>query len=96
MQIQIEQEIGKKSCLQSELSLLVSESAQQKTKIEQITNDLSTLSKAKKCIEEELQKLRAQRSVDELQLKELQEQLEAEQYFSVGVPLILSSLFLCV
>lgn len=85
LQIQIEQEMGKKSCLQSELSLLVSERTQHKSKIEQINNDLSILSKAKKCIEEELQRLRAQHSVDELQLKELQEQLEAEQYFSVSV-----------
>jgi hypothetical protein len=39
---------------------------------------------SKKVIDEELQKLKAQRSVDDLQLKELQEQLEAEQYFSVS------------
>ncbi|XP_065210146.1 rho-associated protein kinase 1 isoform X2 [Planococcus citri] len=82
LQIQIEQEIGKKSCLQSELSLLMTECSQQKSKIEQISGDLSALYKAKKLIEEELQRLRAQHSVDELQLKELQEQLEAEQYFS--------------
>lgn len=77
--------MGKKSCLQSELSLLVTECSQHKSKIEQINNDLSSLSKVKKCIEEEMQRLKTQHSVDELQLKELQEQLEAEQYFSVSI-----------
>lgn len=81
--MQVEQELSKKSCLQSELSLLMSESAQQKVKIEQINTELLTLRQHKKNIEEELHKLKTQRSVDDLQLKELQEQLEAEQYFSV-------------
>lgn len=81
--MQVEQEIGKKSCLQSELSLLMSDCAQQKTKIEQINNELLNLRQHKKITEEELQKLKTQQSVDDLQLKELQEQLEAEQYFSV-------------
>lgn len=35
-----------------------------------------------KSLEEELHKVKAARSVDDLQNKELEEQLEAEQYFS--------------
>ena len=35
-----------------------------------------------KSLEEELYKLKASRSVEDLQKKELEEQLEAEQYFS--------------
>ncbi len=35
-----------------------------------------------KSLEEELHKVKAARSVDDLQKKELEEQLEAEQYFS--------------
>lgn len=81
--MQIEQELSKKSCLQSEVSMLMSESAQQKVKIEQMSTELQTLRQHKKNIEEELHKLKTQRSMDDLQLKELQEQLEAEQYFSV-------------
>lgn len=86
--MQIEQEVGKKSCIQSELNLLISDCAQQKTKIDQLNNELATLRQTKKHIEEELHKLKTQRSVDDLQLKELQEQLEAEQYFSVSISLV--------
>ncbi len=92
--MQVEQELGKKSCLQSELSLLMSDCAQQKVKIEQINNELVVLRQYKKNIEDELHKLKTQRSVDDLQLRELQEQLEAEQYFSV-CNFRLSSYFYC-
>ena len=84
MQLQVEQESGKKSGLQSELSLVMSECAQKKAKLDQVNDELILLRQSKKVIDEELQKLKAQRSVDDLQLKELQEQLEAEQYFSVS------------
>lgn len=90
MQLQVEQESVKRSGLQSELSLMMSECAQKKAKLDQVNDELILLRQSKKVIDEELQKLKAQRSVDDLQLKELQEQLEAEQYFSV------SSIFLMI
>ena len=83
LQAQIEQEQQKKCALQSELGLASSEAAHLRAREKQLTREVTQLREGKKSVEEELHKVKAARSVDDLQMKELQDQLEAEQYFSV-------------
>merc|ERR1712025_1398557 len=47
-----------------------------------LQRDLSDYRERTKSLEEELHKVKAARSVDDLQRKELEDQLEAEQYFT--------------
>jgi len=83
LQAQVEQEQQKKSALQSEVGLASSEVAHLRARETQLTREVIQLREGKKSVEEELHKVKAARSVDNLQMKELQDQLEAEQYFSV-------------
>jgi outer membrane murein-binding lipoprotein Lpp len=83
LQAQVEQEQQKKSALQSEVGLVSSEVAHLRAREAQLTHEVIQLREGKKSVEEELHKVKAARSVDSLQMKELQDQLEAEQYFSV-------------
>ncbi|XP_046999282.1 rho-associated protein kinase 2 isoform X1 [Schistocerca americana] len=79
---QIEQEQQKKNVLQTELGVQASEVAHLRAREAQLIREVTQLREGKKSIEEELHKVKAARSVDDLQMKELQDQLEAEQYFS--------------
>lgn len=83
LQAQVEQEQQKKSALQTEVGLVSSEVAHLRARETQLTREVIQLREGKKSVEEELHKVKAARSVDNLQMKELQDQLEAEQYFSV-------------
>lgn len=85
LQSQVEQEQSKKSFLQSELGVQTSETAHLRAREEQLSHEVATLREAKRHIEEEYHKLKTKRSVDDLQMKELQDQLETEQYFSVSI-----------
>lgn len=71
-----------KSLMQSDLSVQASEITLLKTNEKRLLRDLAEYRERTKSLEEELHKVRAARSVDDLQKKELEEQLEAEQYFS--------------
>ncbi|XP_069698446.1 rho-associated protein kinase 2 isoform X2 [Periplaneta americana] len=82
LQAQIEQEQQKKSTLQSELGVVSSEAAHLRARETQLAREVTQLREGKKSVEEELHKVKSARSVDDLQMKELQDQLEAEQYFS--------------
>ncbi|GFG39590.1 hypothetical protein Cfor_01020 [Coptotermes formosanus] len=82
LQAQVEQEQQKKSALQSEVGVVSSEVAHLRARETQLTREVIQLREGKKSVEEELHKVKAARSVDNLQMKELQDQLEAEQYFS--------------
>ncbi|CAG2053338.1 unnamed protein product, partial [Timema podura] len=82
LQCQVEQEQQKKCSLQSELSVQVSEVAHLRARETQLTREVTQLREGKRSTEEELHKVKTARSVDNLQMKELQDQLEAEQYFS--------------
>lgn len=55
--------------------------------------EVTLLRENKRAIEEELYKLKTEHSVTDLQMKELQDQLEAEQYFSVNIFIHLFLLF---
>jgi len=71
-----------KSHLQSELSVQASEVTLLRTNEKRLLRDLADHRERAKSLEEELHKVRAARGVDDLQRKELEDQLEAEQYFS--------------
>merc|ERR1712228_94160 len=71
-----------KSLMQSELSVQASENTLMKTNEKRLLRDLAEYRERNKSLEEELHKVKAARSVDDLQRKELEEQLEAEQYFT--------------
>ena len=71
-----------KSLMQSDLSVQASEITLLKANEKRILRDISDYRERTKSLEEELHKVKAARSVDDLQRKELEDQLEAEQYFS--------------
>ncbi|KAK7872306.1 hypothetical protein R5R35_002762 [Gryllus longicercus] len=82
LHIQVEQEQQKKACLQTEIGMQASEVAHLKAREAQLTKEVTQLREGKKTVEDELHKEKAAHSVDNYQMKELQDQLEAEQYFS--------------
>ncbi|XP_057329062.1 rho-associated protein kinase 1 isoform X1 [Microplitis mediator] len=82
LQGQVEQEQQKRNLLQSDLAQQSSDAGRLRAREQQLVNEVSQLREAKRQIDEELNNLKTQRNVDLLQTKELQEQLEAEAYFS--------------
>lgn len=86
LQGQVEQEQQKRNVLQSELGQQSSEAGRLRAREIQLVGEVSQLREAKRQIDEELANMKTQRNVDLLQTKELQEQLEAEAYFSVSYP----------
>lgn len=68
--------------MQSDFSVQASEITLLKANEKRILRDISDFRERTKSLEEELHKVKAARSVDDLQRKELEDQLEAEQYFS--------------
>uniref|UniRef100_A0A6P7F7B7 Rho-associated protein kinase let-502 n=1 Tax=Diabrotica virgifera virgifera TaxID=50390 RepID=A0A6P7F7B7_DIAVI len=79
---QIEQEQQKKTIMQSEMGNLQAELAKLKVKESQLLHELSHLQDFKKALEEEIVRLKSSWQRDQLQMKELQENLETEQYFT--------------
>ena len=84
LQGQVEQEQQKRNVLQTDLAQQSSEAGRLRAREQQLAGEVAQLREAKCQIEEELHHLKTQRNVDQLQTKELQEQLEAEAYFSVN------------
>lgn len=82
LQSQIEQEIQKKSTLQTEIGQYLSEITQLKAKESQLSSKILQLQESKKTVDDELYKLKCEWSIEKLQMKELQDSLETEQYFS--------------
>lgn len=79
---QLEQEQTKKSSLLSEFSLQSSEVAHLKSREIQLVKEVQQLRELKRKFEEDITKVKNSHNADILQMKELQDQLEAEQYFS--------------
>ena len=79
---QLERLREEKSLMQSDLSVQVSEITLLRTNEKRLMRETAEYRERAKSLEEELHKVKAARSVDDLQRKELEEQLEAEQYFS--------------
>lgn len=82
MHSQLETEQTKKSTLLSELSLQGSEVAHLKSKEMQLVKEITHLRETKRRFEDEISKNKNAHNADILLMKELQDQLEAEQYFS--------------
>jgi len=85
--VQLEQEVHRRSQLHSDLSVHSSEISLLKTKEKQLQRDIAETRETKKSLEEDLQKIKAAKAVDDLQMKELQEQLDTEMHFSVSYKL---------
>lgn len=81
--VQLEQEAVRRSQLQSDLNTQMSDNTLLKTKEKQLKRELDEMRESKKSFEEDLQRIKAAKAVDDLQMKELQEQLDTEMHFSV-------------
>lgn len=79
----MESETEKRSALAADLQAQTSEVALLRTREKLLTRDLEEVKEVRASLEEELHKLKTQKSVDDVQMRELQDTLEAEQYFSV-------------
>ena len=82
LSLQVEQEIQRRNLMQSDFKTQANELARFKTIEKQLNKEISDLKEASRSSEEDIRKLREDLSVNDLQMKELQDQLEAEQYFS--------------
>uniref|UniRef100_A0A2K6F1E5 Rho-associated protein kinase 1 n=1 Tax=Propithecus coquereli TaxID=379532 RepID=A0A2K6F1E5_PROCO len=80
--LQLEQESNKRLLLQSELKTQAFEADNLKGLEKQMKQEINTLLEAKRLLEFELAQLTKQYRGNEGQMRELQDQLEAEQYFS--------------
>ncbi|XP_054035659.1 rho-associated protein kinase 1 isoform X1 [Dryobates pubescens] len=80
--LQLEQETSKRILAQSELKAQAFEADNLKGSEKQLKQEINTLLEAKRLLEFELAQLAKQYRGNEGQMRELQDQLEAEQYFS--------------
>ncbi|KAI4464751.1 myotonic dystrophy s/t kinase-related [Holotrichia oblita] len=79
---QIEQEQQKKNIMQTEITQYITEVTQAKTRESQLSQEVVQLHEAKKFIEDELLKIKREWSMEQLKMKDIQENLETEQYFA--------------
>ncbi|XP_043227647.1 rho-associated protein kinase 1-like isoform X1 [Amphibalanus amphitrite] len=82
LNVQVEQEAQKRSFLQNDFTMQSSQMSLLQSRVTQLQRELTEARQARAELLEQLQRLRATRQVDELQTKELADQLEAEQYFT--------------
>ncbi|KFP03852.1 Rho-associated protein kinase 1, partial [Calypte anna] len=80
--LQLEQEANKRIMAQNELKAQAFEADNLKGSEKQLKQEINTLLEAKRLLEFELAQLAKQYRGNEGQMRELQDQLEAEQYFS--------------
>nr|XP_022315785.1 rho-associated protein kinase 1-like isoform X1 [Crassostrea virginica]XP_022315786.1 rho-associated protein kinase 1-like isoform X1 [Crassostrea virginica] len=80
--LQVEQEIQRRNLMQGDFKNQTHDLSRYKTMEKQLNKEISDLKEEKMSLEEDLRKIREELSINELQMKELQDQLEAEQYFS--------------
>lgn len=78
----LEDEVHKRQLLLEESKERNEENTKLKMRVQELLKDLSEYREVKKSLDDEICKLKVNISVNELQAKELQDQLEAEQYFS--------------
>ena len=79
---QLERVLEEKSLMQSDMSVKSSEITLLKTNEKRLIRDAAESRERSKSLEEELHKVRSARAVEDLQRKELEDQLETETYFS--------------
>lgn len=82
LSLQVEQEIQRRSLMQSDYKNQSTEITKLKSKEKMLYSDLESSEKDKITLDQEIRKLKEEMSLNELQMKEIQDQLEAEQYFS--------------
>uniref|UniRef100_A0A7M4F5Z3 Rho-associated protein kinase 1 n=1 Tax=Crocodylus porosus TaxID=8502 RepID=A0A7M4F5Z3_CROPO len=80
--LQLEQEANKRVLAQNDLKMQASEADNLKSSEKQLKQEINTLLETKRLLEFELAQLAKQYRGNEGQMRELQDQLEAEQYFS--------------
>ena len=78
----MESESDKRTNVATDLQNQSSELQLLKRKEKQLLKELDENKELRQSLDEELNKLKMQKSVDEVQMRELQDTLEAEQYFS--------------
>ena len=83
LQSQVEQEQQKKNIMQTEIGQHLSEISQLKARECQLSAEITQLQETKKHIEEELYKVKREWAVEQLKMKDVQDCLEAEQYFAM-------------
>ncbi|XP_061192680.1 rho-associated protein kinase 2-like isoform X2 [Saccostrea echinata] len=80
--LQVEQEIQRRNLMQGDFKSQTHDLTRYKTMEKRLNKEIDDLKEEKRNLEEELRKVREDLSINDLQMKELQDQLEAEQYFS--------------
>jgi chromosome segregation ATPase len=78
----LENEIHKRNILLDDTKEKNAENTKLKLKIQELMKELIEAREVKKSLDDEINRLKVTLSMNELQSKELQDQLEAEQYFS--------------
>ncbi|XP_014669063.1 PREDICTED: rho-associated protein kinase 2-like [Priapulus caudatus] len=82
LSLSLEQESQKRALLHNDLKQQSHQVTMFKNKEKQLTKEVHDLREQSHMLREELQRAKTSKTVDDLQMKELQDQLEAEQYFS--------------
>lgn len=78
----LEDEAHKRNLLVDEVKDKNEDNCKLRQRVQELLKDLSEYRDVKKKLDDEICKLKVQLSVNDVQMKELQDQLEAEQYFS--------------
>ncbi|XP_060727582.1 rho-associated protein kinase 2 isoform X4 [Tachysurus vachellii] len=82
LSLKIEQEIQKRTLTQNDLKVQNQQLSTLKTSEKQLKQEINHLLDIKRSLEKQIMELRKERQDSDGQMKELQDQLEAEQYFS--------------
>ncbi|XP_021378101.1 rho-associated protein kinase 2-like isoform X1 [Mizuhopecten yessoensis] len=82
LSLQVEQEIQRRNLMQGDFKVQAQDLTKAKSLERHIQKELDDAKEEKYYLEDELRRLKEDMSVTDLQMKELQDQLEAEQYFS--------------
>ncbi|XP_057197281.1 rho-associated protein kinase 2 isoform X4 [Triplophysa rosa] len=80
--LKIEQEVQKRSLTQNDLKVQIQQLSTLRTSEKQLKQEINHLLDIKRSLEKQNMELRKERQDSDGQMKELQDQLEAEQYFS--------------
>ncbi|KAB5582172.1 hypothetical protein PHYPO_G00184120 [Pangasianodon hypophthalmus] len=82
LSLKIEQEVQKRNLTQNDLKVQNQQLSTLKTSEKQLKQEINHLLDIKRSLEKQIMELRKERQDSDGQMKELQDQLEAEQYFS--------------
>ncbi|CAM4726247.1 unnamed protein product [Leuciscus chuanchicus] len=80
--LKIEQEVQKRTLTQNDLKVQIQQLSTLRTSEKQLKQEINHLLEIKRSLEKQNMELRKERQDSDGQMKELQDQLEAEQYFS--------------